>query len=113
MNKVMICGLGVLFVVAVFIGGCGQSEEQEAEAPAAAVETVAQEAAPVVEEVAPVVEEAAAEGQEIVEDAAPVAESAMEKAEGMVDEAAEEMKELARTGLLALPLESHLEKAVP
>ena len=96
MNKAMIWGLGVLFVVALFIGGCSKPEEKKAEAPAPAAQTeaVTQEAAPAPPAAAGESQpaEVAAPAEAPTEAPAPADETVVEKAAGMVDEAAEEMK---------------------
>ena len=46
MQKWILSGVGVLFVVALVLGGCSKSEEKKAEAPAAIKQTVQEKADP-------------------------------------------------------------------
>ena len=80
MKKGIFSGLGVLFVVAILISGCGKSEEKKAEAPLVKKQTVQQKATPVQEK-------AAAVKQEVLEKAEPAVETATEKAATMTDQA--------------------------
>lgn len=64
MKKGILVGFGLLFVIGIILGGCGDSEEAAVEEPAVEAETAVQEAAPAQEEAAPVMKEAAAVGDQ-------------------------------------------------
>lgn len=86
MKKGILSGLGVLFVVAILISGCGKSEEKKAEAPPVEKQTGQQEAMMVQEK-------AAAVKQEVVEKAAIMTEQAVETAKEMGQQALESTRE--------------------
>jgi len=89
MKKGILSGLGLLFVVAIMMGGCSKPEEKKAEAPPETKQTMEQQA-PAVEQQAPAVEQQAAEMKaEEAEKVEPAAEPAEEEAATIPEEAVE------------------------
>ncbi len=92
MKKGILSGLGLLFVVAILMGGCSKPEEKKVEAPPEMKQTIEQKA--------PAVQEQAAEmKEEAVEKVEPAAESAGEKAATMQEQAVEAGKEMGQQAL--------------
>jgi hypothetical protein len=101
MKKGILSGLGLLFVVAILMGGCSKPEEKKVEAPPEMKQTIEQKA--------PAVQEQAAEMKaEEVEKVEPAAESAEEKAATMQEQAVEAGKEMGQQAL-----ESAAEEKMP
>lgn len=101
MKKGILSGLGLLFVVAILMGGCSKPEEKKAEAPPEMKQTIEQKA--------PAVQEQAAEmKEEAVEKVEPAAESAEEKAATMQEQAVEAGKQMGQQAL-----ESAAEEKMP
>ena len=86
MTKGILSCLGVLFVVAILISGCGKSEEKKEEAPPVKKQTIQ-------DKVTPFQEKAAAVKQEVVEKAAIMTEKAVETAKEMGQQAVDTVQQ--------------------
>ena len=94
MKKVILSSMGLLFVLAILMGGCTKPEEKKAEAPPETKQTMEQPA-PAVEQPAPAVQEQAAEmKEEPAEKTEPTGEAAGEKAPATEEQAASSAKEI-------------------
>ena len=87
MKKVILSSMGLLFVLAILMGGCTKPEEKKAEAPPETKQTM--------EQPAPAAEQPAAEMKaEPAEKAEPTGEAAGEKAPATEEQAASSAKEI-------------------
>ena len=94
MKKVILSSMGLLFVMAILMGGCSKPEEKKAEAPPETKQTMEQQA-PAVEQPAPAVQEPAPEmKEEAVGKAEPTGEAAEEKAPAVPDQAMGKAEEI-------------------
>jgi lipid-binding SYLF domain-containing protein len=94
MKKGIISGLGLLFVLAILMGGCSKPEEKKAEAPPPEKQTMEQQAPAVQEQAAEMKEEPAEMKEEPAEKVEPAAESAEEKAPETQDQTLKTGKEI-------------------
>lgn len=86
MKKGILSGLGVLFVVAILLSGCGKSEEKKVETPPVKKQTVQQM-------VTPVQEKADAVEQGVVEEPATMTEQTVDAAKEMGQQILENTRE--------------------
>jgi len=92
MLKVLLSGIGVLFVAAILISGCSKPEEKIVEAPPETKQTMEQPAPAVQEQAAEMKEETGEQAEPTEEQAEPTGEVAEEQAPAIPDEAKSEAK---------------------